>query len=379
MHQPTLTPQNKNKEANICIDARALLGSGGIPQYTKHLINNLNSENKRIYLFCNSLKRLKGFESRFLKVFFRVPNKIFNLSLLLFGFPHINKMIEKRIKNKIDLFLLPNINFWKSKGDKKIIIAHDLSFAICPKFFNLRDRIWHWIINPKKLYQSADLIIAVSKNTKEDLMNIFNIPEEKIKVIYPGISVDAGELQNRKGNYILYLANLEPRKNILGLIAAYEKCSTDLELHIAGTGKYKKTIKNRIAKSNKKDKIKMVGYIRESDKARLIYESQLFVYPSFYEGFGFPPLEAQILGVPVVASSTSSMSEVLRDSALLVNPYNINEISKAMEEVLNNAELRNILIEKGWENVKKYSWEGCATKIGEAIDKVIAESQPLNN
>jgi len=362
---------NPNKEKNICIDARALLGSGGIPQYTRHLINNLNSENKKIYLFCNSLHRLKEFESRFLKVFFRAPNKLFNLSLLLFGFPNINKMIEKRIKNKIDLFLLPNINFWKSKGDKKIVIAHDLSFAICPKFFNLRDRIWHWIINPKKLYKNSDLIIAVSNNTKEDLINIFGINPQKIKVVYPGISIDAGELQNRKGNYILYLANLEPRKNILGLISAYEKCNTGLDLYIAGTGKHKKIIKKRITKSDKKDKIKMVGYIRESDKARLIYESQLFVYPSFYEGFGFPPLEAQILGVPVVASSTSSMSEVLGDSALLVNPYNINEISKAMEDVLNNLELKNRLIEKGWENVKKYSWEKCAREAGEIINSFL--------
>lgn len=362
---------SQNKEINICIDIRALLGSGGVPQYTKHLIKNLDSEGKTFYLFCNSLKRLKGFESRFLKVFFRIPNKFFNLLLLLGNRPLINEMIEKKLGKKIDLFILPNINFWKSKGDRKIIIAHDLSFAIDSKFFCRRDRLWHWIIKPEKLYKEADLIIAVSQNTKKDLMEIYNIPQEKIRVIYPGINLDAAELLNKKENYILYLANLEPRKNILGLIDAYERVNTDLDLVIAGSGKYKSVIKRRIAKSPKRDKIELTGFVKESEKAKLIYEAQAFIYPSFYEGFGFPPLEAQLLGVPVVASFTSSMSEVLGDSALLVNPYDPNEIAKAIDEVLQNNNLRNKLIEKGWENVRRFSWAKCAKEVGRVIDSLV--------
>ncbi|MBU1180271.1 glycosyltransferase family 4 protein [Patescibacteria group bacterium] len=362
---------SQNKEINICIDTRALLGSGGVPQYTKHLIKNLDSEGKTFYLFCNSLKRLKDFESRFLKIFFRIPNKALNASLLFGKKPHLNTMIEKKLGKEIDLFILPNINFWRSKGDKKIIIAHDLSYAINSKFFCFHDRLWHWILKPERLYREADLIIAVSQNTKKDLMNIYNIPEEKIKVIYPGVNLDAAELLNKKENYILYLANLEPRKNILGLIDAYERVNTDFDLVIAGSGKYKPIIKRRIAKSPKRDKMKLTGFVKESEKAKLIYEAQAFVYPSFYEGFGFPPLEAQLLGVPVVASSTSSMSEVLGDSALLVNPYDPNEIAKAIDEVLNNRDLRNKLIERGWENVKKYSWTKCAREVGEVIDDLI--------
>jgi len=361
--------QNK-REVSIVIDSRALLGSGGIPQYTKYLIKYLNSEGKNFYLFCNSLGKLKNFQSRFLKVFFRLPNKIFNSFLLLFGRPRINKMVEKRLGKKIDLFILPNINFWRSEGDKKIVVAHDLSFAINPKFFHLRDRIWHRLINPKKIYSEADIIVAVSQNTKKDLMNIYDIPAEKIRVVYPGVSVDACELKNKKENYILYLANIEPRKNILGLIDAYERADIDLDLIIAGGGKYKTVVKKRIAISPKKEKIRLAGYVKESEKARLIYESQAFVYPSFYEGFGFPPLEAQVLGVPVVASLTSSMSEVLGTSALLVNPYNTNEIAQAIREVLYNKELREKLIEKGWENVKKYNWSRCADEFGKIIDEL---------
>src|SRR3989344_4300262 len=161
------------KEVNICLDTRALLGAGGVPQYTRQLVRNLNSEGKNIYLFCNSLGKLKNFESRFSKIFFRIPSKLFNFSLLLRGRPHINKMIESKLGKKIDVFILPNINFWKSRDDKKIVIAHDLSFAIHPKFFNWRDRIWHWLVKPGELYRSADWIIAVSENTKKDLMNIF--------------------------------------------------------------------------------------------------------------------------------------------------------------------------------------------------------------
>lgn len=361
-------------EINICIDTRALLGAGGVPQYTRQLIRHLDSEGKNIYLFCNSLRRLENFESRFAKVFFRIPNKIFNLSLLLAGRPRINAMIEKKLGKKIDLFFLPNINFWQSKGDKKIIVAHDLSFAICPKFFNWRDRIWHRIIKPRELYHSADAIIAVSENTKKDLMNIFGIPENKIKVVYPGVNIDAAELQNKKGNYILYLANLEPRKNVLGLIDAYEKVETDLDLIIAGAGKYKPVIQWKVALSSKRKKIKLAGFVKESEKTKLISEAQLFVYPSFYEGFGFPPLEAQILGVPVVASFTSSMSEVLRDSAILVNPYDSNEIAKGMEAVLHDERLKNKLVEKGWENVKRFSWQKTAKEIGSIMDNLISNN-----
>lgn len=361
--------QNK-KELNIIIDARALLGSGGVPHYTRQLIKHLNTEGKNFYLFCNSLGRLKKFESRFQKVFTRIPNKIFNFCLLLFGRPRIDIKVEKKLEKKIDLFILPNINFWRGAGTKKIVVAHDLSFAIHPPFFNWRDRIWHWLINPKKLYGSADLIVAVSENTKRDLMDIYGIPPEKIKVIYPGVGTDACELRNKKENYILYLANLEPRKNILGLIDAYERVETDLDLVIAGFGKYKGTIKRRIRVSSKRQKIRLAGYVKESEKARLIYESRLFVYPSFYEGFGFPPLEAQLLGVPVVASLTSSMSEVLGDSAILVNPYNSAEIAQAVGEVLNNQELREKLVQKGWENVKRFSWQKTANEFEKVIDDI---------
>ncbi len=359
------------KEINIIIDARALLGSGGIPKYTAELVKYLPTEGKNFYLFCNSLSRLNNFQSRFLKLFWRIPNKFFNLLLLMFGRPRIDKMVEKRLGKEADLFILPNINFWRDSGVKKIIVAHDLSFLINPKFFNWQDRIWHRLINLKKMYASADMIIAVSENTKNDLISICGICGEKIRVIYPSINIDAAELTNKKGNYILYLANLEPRKNIIGLIEAYEKLETDLELWIAGEGKYKQVVKKRIAGSPKKDKIKLKGYVAEAGKAKLIAESQLFVYPSFYEGFGFPPLEAQTLGVPVVASLTSSMSEVLNDSAILVNPYDTNEIVRAMEAVLSDAALREDLVNRGWENVKRFSWEKCAREVGEAIDNLV--------
>jgi glycosyltransferase involved in cell wall biosynthesis len=357
---------------NIVIDTRALLGAGGVPQYTRQIIRHLNSEGKNIFLFCNSLRRLKNFESRFAKIFFRIPNKILNLSLLLCGRPYIDRMVEKRLGKKVDLFILPNINFWKSKGDKKIVIAHDLSFAIHPRFFNLRDRIWHRAIKPRELYGAADIIIAVSENTKRDLTNIFGIREEKIRVVYPGVSIDARELQNKKGNYILYLASLEPRKNVLGLIDAYERVDTDMDLVIAGAGKYKPIIQWKVAISPKRKKIKLVGHVREGEKIKFINEAQLFVYPSFYEGFGFPPLEAQVLGVPVIASLTSSMSEVLGDSALLVNPHDSNEIARAISEVIDNRELRDILIERGLENAKRFSWQKSVKEIGGIIDNIAA-------
>lgn len=358
------------RDINICIDSRALLGAGGVPQYAKSIIKNISTEGRNIFLFCNSLRRLRNFQSRFPKVFFRLPSKFFNFALLFFGWPKIDRMVEERLGKKIDVFLLPNINFWQKESAKTAVVAHDLSFAIHPPFFAGRDRLWHRIIRPGRLYREADAVIAVSQNTKNDLMNIYGIPEERISVVYPGVSVDAGELSNRKGNYILYLANLEPRKNILGLIEAYEKMETDAELWIAGAGKYVATVKRRIKRSPKKKKIKLTGFVKESEKAKLIYESRVFVYPSFYEGFGFPPLEAQILGVPVVAGLTSSMSEILGDSALLVNPFDVNEIARATESLLSDGNLRDMMMERGWENVKRFNWTNAAGEVGTVLDRL---------
>ncbi|MCK4525681.1 MAG: glycosyltransferase family 4 protein, partial [Candidatus Andersenbacteria bacterium] len=173
---------------------------------------------------------------------------------------------------------------------------------------------------------------------------------------------------NLPKKYILYLGTLEPRKNIIGLIKAFEILNTKYKLVIAGSkGWLYEDIFKIVKNSPAKDNIIFTGFIDDKDKAALYGLADLFVYPSFYEGFGFPPLEAMAAGTPVITSNFSSLPEAVGDAAITVNPYNIDELTKAIEMVLFDEKLRDILIERGYKKVKNFSWEKCAKETLEFI------------
>jgi len=158
--------------------------------------------------------------------------------------------------------------------------------------------------------------------------------------------------------YILYLGRGDQRKNINGLIKAFrilkQKYQIPHKLILAGPN-----IGYSVTRDIENDVI-FTGYVADSRKWHLLKNAEVFVSPSFYEGFGITVLESQKVGTPVVASSTSSFPEVLRDSALLINPYHPTEIAEAIHKVLSNENLRNELIKKGYENVQRFSWPKCA-------------------
>jgi glycosyltransferase involved in cell wall biosynthesis len=289
--------------------------------------------------------------------------KIFSLDKLLGG---------------VDIFLIPNFLFFNlSKNAKRILIVHDLSFEIYPEFFTGKSRLWHYLINPKKICQQADIIIAISENTKEDIINLYDIDPEKIKVIHQGLNEiflnqisdeekkSAIRKYNLPKNYIFYLGNLEPRKNVTSLIAAFEKIN-DLNLHLVIAGgsawKYKK-IYNLARQSKAKDRIKFLGYIDHKDKPALYSLAKIFVYPSIYEGFGLPPLEAMACGTPVITSHNSSLVEVVGPAGLLIDPNNINDLTQAIQSLLTDPKLLNQLKDRGSNQVKKFNWPKAAQNI----------------
>jgi len=243
----------------------------------------------------------------------------------------------------LDKFFMPNRNFVALHPRIKLaVVVHDLSFHHFPEFFSYKSRLVHWAINPRKLFTRADTIIAVSKYTKDDLVRTYGIAEEKIRVEYPAFTFKHASIETLKqgkgghDGYILYFGALEPRKNIEGIIAAYGLlCSEEKDVPnmvLAGRSTfYVKRIKKRIATSRWKNNIALIENPGENRKAELYAGARVFVYPSFYEGFGFPPLEAMSYGVPVVASSASSIPEVCGDSALLVNPWDVREIKEGMK------------------------------------------------
>ena len=178
---------------NIAIDIRPLMDKQltGVGEYTLNLLSNLftkDSQNQ-YYLFYNSFSKIEVPQFNFPNVQycqFKIPNKLLTLSLLLFKNPKLDKLIFKKYQTRMDLFFFPNICFQKTNCPY-IITAHDLSYEIFPQFLTWKRKLWHKLINPKKVFQNAKQIMAVSNNTKQDLINKYQIASDKIQVIYSGI------------------------------------------------------------------------------------------------------------------------------------------------------------------------------------------------
>ncbi len=376
---------------NIAVDIRSLMGRRytGVSLYTYNLLNEilkLDKENQ-YYLFYNSKKNIEEnlpeFKAKNVHYCgFNKPNKVLNFYFRFLNQPKIDLMISEKFKTKIDIFFMPNWQFAAlSPQCKKVLTVHDLSPEIFPKFYSIKRRLWHKMINTKKLCREFDRLIAVSKNTKKDLMEIYKIPQEKISVIYSGVntlsdySLPPAILKskyNLPDKFLLYLGALEPRKNIIGIIKSFESLEgyDDLHLVLAGPAAWlSRGIKKSARKSPAKEQIHFLDYIEEQDKWSVCYLAEAFLYPSFYEGFGFPPLEAMSSGTPVISSANSSLGEILNDAAMLVDPYNIAEITKTVEKTLSEKNLKKNLIEKGFIKSKKFSWKRAAEEMLDVFQK----------
>lgn len=378
----------------IGIDIRTLMDAqySGVSEHTFNLISEiLKLDNYNEYrLFYNSFgafSKIPEFTGKNVEtVKYNYPNKVLNYLLFnFFNYPKIDKELG------VDLFFMPHINFiGLSKAGKSLITIHDLSFLRNPEFFSWRKNFWHKMVDVKKLIRQFDRIVAVSENTKQDVMEICGIDENKIKVIYPGLgaeflniaitedkSKDIKIKYSLPDKFILYLGTVEPRKNVDGIIRAYgemrniNKELDDIKLVIAGGRGWKYDKIYREWKSSEfRGDIKFLGYVDRKDKTYLYNLASVFVYPSFYEGFGFPPLEAMASGIPVITSYAASLPEVAGGAVLMVNPYNINNIAKAIAEILTDENLRNKLVEKGLERAKKFSWEKTAKEYLEIIKQI---------
>lgn len=372
---------------NIGIDIRVLARGArtGVEEYAINLLAHLlRLEEKINYkLFYNAYQKVElnhnwlSLNNVQLKDF-RVPNRLFFILARYFNQPKIDKLLKG-----IDIYFNPHFfTAPVSLKCKKIITFHDLSFEHYPEFFSWRKRAWHkFLMNTKQEAEQADKIIAVSESTKQDLINIYGIEKEKIEVIYSGVGEQFKDISSKSilkdislkyglpKKFILFFGTIEPRKNIIGLIKAFEilkenhSIPSELKLVIAGTkGWLYQDIFKTAQESKHSQDIVFTGFIEEEDKPCLYNLAELFVFPSFFEGFGFPPLEAMACGIPTIVSGNSSLPEVVDQSALIIDPFNIDEIAWAMELALINGDLRKKLIRKGLEQAKKFSWEKCAKK-----------------
>lgn len=367
----------------LAIDLRSLMETrgriSGVENYLLNILQNIPVDGG-VFAFYNSFKDVnmpslpKGMQVRRT----RIPNKILNIAQSFIGLPNLESMY-----GKFDVLWMPDLRpFAVSRNIKLVVNAHDISPLIHPEFYSLKRRLWHRLIRHKKSFERANLIFTISEYTKNDLVRFLGLPEDKIRVIYPGIDHDVfrtdldehkkSEVRskyNLPSKFILSISTVEPRKNLLSLVRGFELLDDpDTELVIAGRlGWLYKNLLREIETSGKKDKIRLIGYVSENDKPYVISSASVVAYPSFYEGFGFVPLEAMACGVPVITSSRTSMPEVCGDAALLADPYNISELASGIESLLNDHELRHDFIRKGLNRAKQYQWNQCAGQIWQSL------------
>lgn len=371
----------------IGIDIRCLSDGKrtGVEEYTINLLHNVFAmDHKNQYvLFLNlhgepkcDLAQFETYKNVSIKRF-RIPNKLLNFCFWYFKRPYVDEML-----GGVDVFFMPNINFVALSDKTKLVLTvHDLSFEIYPETFSLRRRMWHQFINPRKLCRRADTIIAISDSTKNDIAKYYDIPSEKIRRIYNGTSDDFEKLDRNDAkliaakekyhlpfNFIFFLGTIEPRKNIIALVRAYDRLRElknpqldRFKLVIAGgKGWNVEKIMQEMREAKFTDDIIYTNMITCEDKPAVYNLASLFVYPSFFEGFGLPVLEAMKCAVPVVTSNASSLPEVVGDGGLMIDPDKPDELYGAMKEMLGSRELVQNLADKQRWQAFKFNWKNSA-------------------
>ncbi len=362
--------------STIGINARYLQRSmSGIERYTLELVKNLSliDEKNKYVLFFNNHEPLIALEKKynFVNYITSIPTKIRFMRIFWEQF-----WLAKEIQyNNVDVFHGPSFLAPFSKKCKYTITIHDLSFFKYPESFTMENKLYFKFFL-KKSVNNADIIIADSESTKKDIMQYFNILDEKIKVIYLGVGekykriTNVAKLNTIRTKYalpekfLLFTGVLSPRKNLERTIEAFHHLKKNNFPHkfviVGKKGWLYSPIFEKIKQLDLQDKIIFTDYIDEEDLPYLYNLADLFVLASLYEGFGLPILEAMACGCPVVTANTSSMPEVAGDATLLVNPLSIEEIKNAMEKILTDKRLREELINKGFEQAKKFSWKNTA-------------------
>ena len=369
----------------IGVDIRSLAQgrNTGVEEYTKKLLTTLfdiDRENDYV-LFLNAWKNTDidlSWVQKYPHVQIKkyaIPNKLLNFSLWFFQYPKIDKLC-----GGVDVFFMPNSNFCAlSRNTKLFFTVHDLSFLHYKETFSLKRRIWHFFVNPRLLIKRADHIFAVSEFTKKDVCYTFGIDDSKVTVTTNGLTsvtgmldrnsmelVQTKEKYNLPYNFILYFGTIEPRKNILSIITAFEvfKENGDMErykLVIAGaTGWKSQKITDAVLNSSCRDDIIVINDVNEREKESLYALASVFVYPSFFEGFGFPPLEAIACSTPTIVSYTTSLPEVVKEHAVMIDPLRQEELVIAFDQIIKN---EDVSYGKSSEYAKDCTWSQSVEKI----------------
>jgi len=290
---------------------------------------------------------------------------------------------------KVQLFHSPHYVLPLFTPCPSVVTIHDVIHLLFPQYLPSRFASHYARFMIRRALDKAELVLTVSDSSKRDLLTFFEVSPDKIVVIPNGIdgSMTQGlpvqELARVKerfqifGRTALFVGNIKPHKNVERLIAAFAKVRenpefSDLTLIVVGDeiSKYP-SLRRTVERHRVRGNVRFFGFVPELTLVALYKIADVFVFPSLYEGFGLPPLEAMANGTPVVTSNISSLPEVVGDAALTVDPYNIDQIALAIRAILTDRNLRTRLIADGYERAKQFSWQGSAIQVHRAYQRAL--------
>jgi glycosyltransferase involved in cell wall biosynthesis len=382
----------------ISIDAGVLLKErSGVGQYLYNLINGLGAVDTT-----NEYRLLYGSYGRSIRNLPRFPYLNFScqripcpakLLKLASGVGRWRLPAFGQLFGSADVFHWPNYLLIPGGSGKHIITICDLTFLMFPAY-HPPFRVQAYSAGITRSAARADAIIVISQHTKQDVLRHLRVPEEKIHVVYcapsprfqPILPHDgAPVLSNyflQRQKYVLFVGNIEPRKNIVRLLEAYARLTTRWRhayplVLVGGRGWRNKDIYKKIEELSLEQDVRFLGYVPDDILPALMSGAAFFVYPSLYEGFGMPPLEAMACGTPVITSNASSLPEVVGDAALLIDPHDVEGLTEAMHRALKQRGLREELRERGLARAKLFSWEKTACQTLNVYERVHCQQKSV--
>ena len=353
---------------------------GGIGHAMRHLVDHLSTQaNGHQYVALLCAKPLENINWNGVELV-QTESGMIDAEFEQIGLPNLLDEL------KIDLYFNPTFSVPALKTTAyQVAIIHDVVFEEKPQWVEpgLCDYLRRWA---RFAANHADHIVTVSNHAKARIKQVYEVPENRITRIYNGIPKTAFQrplgpeiVRARKSfdlerDYILYLGSLETKKGIVELLEAFSSLSTSVfsgDLVLAGAGGHDIDLPAKLRKLGCESRVKLLGYVDESSKASLMAGCELFVYPSWYEGFGLPPLEAMALGVPTLVSNLTSLPEVVGDAALVVDISNKDAFVDALRRGLTDKEFRGAARENGPRRASRFSWEIAAKQYSDLFDSVM--------
>jgi glycosyltransferase involved in cell wall biosynthesis len=372
----------------VAIDIRRA-GDFGVGTYIRNIVNQFaRTDSETEYLLIGQQRHLDQFDP--------LPA---NFQLLEYpaepGSFHTHMHLPFLLRNRdVDILHVPWFYAPAVVFSRLVITVHDLTDVLAPPVGSTPLVQAGRLFFARRALNRADRILAVSHSSKRELSRVFGVPEEKIEVVYNALDerflrepmpTDADRVLERHAvtdPFVLYAGNIKRQKNLPRLIEAFAVVKADLRDHpeyarlklllIGDSAEEHSDLRRAVLRSRVQGEVRFLGFVSHPVLRVFYSRARAFLFPSLYEGFGLPPLEAMAHGTPVLTSNASSLPEVFADAALLVNPENVFEIARGIRQILTEDVTREALIRRGHDLVQKYSWERSANQVREVYRSVLA-------